>query len=268
MTNDLTRPARLIAAGAACLPLLWAGSANAQQWGRLPTEQSSSADDDHVIIGVGAGYAPSYQGADDYRVLPMPAIDVDVGPFYANLRNGVGIKAVDTGKITLGGGVTVMPGYRSKDVPDGIGKLSIGVGGRLFASVNAGGVVATVGATKGFAGGTKGLLADASVSYPIPVTSRITVIPTVMTTWADSKYNNGYFGVSESQSLASGLSQFEMGSGFKDASAMLTVSYRMTDHIIVSASGGVTTLLGDVKDSPLVYHTTQPAGFMSVGYRF
>jgi outer membrane scaffolding protein for murein synthesis (MipA/OmpV family) len=29
-----------------------------------------------------------------------------------------------------------------------------------------------------------------------------------------------------------------------------------------------TTLLGDAKNSPIVYHTTQPVGLVTVAYRF
>lgn len=81
-------------------------------------------------------------------------------------------------------------------------------------SLEAGGVVATVGGTKTIAGGTKGTTADASLSYPIALTPRLTLIPTIGTTWA-------------------------------------------------------TTLLGNVKESPIVFHTNaQPAGFVSLSYRF
>lgn len=247
---------RVIAA-AALLSLIFWGSAVRAQEGR-----------DHVVIGAGAGYAPAYQGADDYRVRPLPVIDVVWGPFFANLRNGIGINAIDTDVVAVGASVAIMPGYRRKDAPDGIGKVSFGAGGRGFVSFRAAGLVATLGVTKGFAGGTKGVIADASLSYPISVSSNLTLVPAIGTTWADKKHNNRYFGVDADQSLASGLPQFRPGSGFKDASATLTAQYRLTDRISLGASGGVATLLGKVKDSPIVFHRTQPLGFLSLSYRF
>jgi outer membrane protein len=42
----------------------------------------------------------------------------------------------------------------------------------------------------------------------------------------------------------------------------------VTDHIILSASGMVTRVLGADSRSPLVVHKTQPSGFVSVAYRF
>ncbi|MBB5684880.1 MipA/OmpV family protein [Sphingobium boeckii] len=235
---------------------VWGAAAKAQQ------------EKDHVIIGAGAGYTPAYQGADDYRIMLVPVIDVAWGPVFANLRDGIGINAIDTDFITVGASVTFMPGYRRKDAPEGIGKLSIGTGGRGFVNLKVAGFIATIGGTKGFAGGTKGVIADASLSYPIAISPRFMLIPTIGTTWADKKHNDRYFGVDAAQSLASGLPQFRAGSGFKDASAILSAQYRLADRISLGISGGVTTLLGKVQDSSIVFHKTQPLGFLSLSYRF
>ncbi|WP_204279891.1 MipA/OmpV family protein, partial [Serratia marcescens] len=66
------------------------------------------------MIGIGAGYAPAYQGSDKYRVMPLPVIDIAWGPFFANFRNGIGVNAVDTEHVTIGASVAMMPGYRGK----------------------------------------------------------------------------------------------------------------------------------------------------------
>lgn len=223
---------------------------------------------DTIVVGAGAIYAPAYQGADNYRALPVPMIDVTWGPMFANFRDGIGVKAIDTGTVTAGIGVTFMPGYRRKDAPAGIGRLTAGAGGRAFVSMNAAGFTATIGATKGFAGNTRGLIADVSLSYPIIVSRRLMLIPVIEATWADAKHNDRYFGVDATQSVASGLRQFRAGSGFKDASALLNLQYRLTDRISLGVSGGATTLLGKVQDSPIVFHKTQALGFFSLSYRF
>lgn len=222
---------------------------------------------DHLTLGVGVAHVPTYQGSDDYRTLPVPVIDLVSGPFYANLRDGVGIHVVSSDTLTIGGGVGVMPGYRRRDVPEGVDKLSFGAGARLFAKLNAGGVIATIGGMQGFAGGSKGFIADASLSYPIILSPRIQLIPSVGTSWADGKHNDRYFGIDAGEAAASGLPRFRAGSGFKDVSALMTANYRMTSRINLTASGGLTTLLGEVKDSPLVLRRTRPMGFLALTYR-
>jgi outer membrane protein len=234
--------------------IAWAPSAQAQ-------------DQDHIVLGVGAAATPAYQGSDDLRVIPLPVIDIKEGWFFANLRNGVGIAPISTDTITVGASAVFVQGYRRRDVPDGIDKLKNGLGARLFANVRAGGFVATVGAVKIVTGGTKGMVADATLSYPVEVSSRFTLTPTIGTTWADRKYNDGYFGITPQESLASGLPQFRTGSGFKDVSGLLTASYRLTDRITLTATGGVTSLIGKAKDSPIVEKKTQPSGILTLSYR-
>lgn len=229
-----------------------------------PTQAGSA---DHVIIGMGAAVIPDYQGADDYRVLPLPALDIAVGPFFANLRDGIGGKAIETRDVTLGASIALTPGYRRRDVPDGVKGVDYGAGARIFGTVRAGGAVATIGGTQGFAGGTRGVTVDGSLAYPLPVSPRMMLIPAAVVTWGNAKNNDRYFGITAAEAQASGLSEFHAGSGFKDASATLTLVYRLTSRFSVSATGGVTRLLGDARNSPLVEHETQPSGFFSVSYR-
>jgi outer membrane protein len=255
---------RALAAGAALSITLWGAASSAQCQGYDEDGQNG----DHLAIGLGAAYTPAYQGADKYRTLPIPVLDLQWGRLFANLENGVGVNVIDNDRVTAGASITVVPGYRAKDAPEGIGKLKLGAGGRAYVSLKARGVVATLGATKGVSGGNKGLVADTTLSYPIGVSSRLTLIPSIRATWADKDYTDRYFGVSAAQSLASGLPEFRPGSGLKDASALLSVNYRLTDRLNLSASAGATTLLGKAKDSPIVFHKTQPLGFVSLSYRF
>lgn len=223
---------------------------------------------DHFMIGVGAAYMPTYHGSDKYRFQPLPAIDIKWGPLFVNFQNGIGATAIDNETITIGAGFVMADGYRAKDAPRGIGKLSTGLGGRGFISLRQFGVEATVGVTKIITGSTEGMVADASLSYPIMVSQRFMLVPSIGTTWGDKKHNNRYFGITQRQSTASGLQQYTAGSGFIDAKAEVGVMYRVTDRITLGASGGVTTLMGDAKDSPIVKEKTRPFGLVFVGYSF
>jgi outer membrane protein len=247
-------PARLGSMLAIATAAVWAPSAHARN-------------QDHIVLGVGVAATPAYQGSEDLRVLPLPAIDIREGWFFANLRNGIGVVPISTDGFEVGASVVFVQGYRKKDVPEGIDRLKDGIGARLFTNVRAGGFVATLGATKVVSGGTKGFVADASLSYPIAVSSRFTLTPMIGTTWADRKYNDRYFGITPAESVASGLPQFTTGAGFKDVSGLLTASYRLNDRITLSATGGVTSLIGDMKDSPLVEKKTQPSAILTLTYR-
>jgi len=236
--------------------MVWPAVAHAQAQGQ-----------DRVVLGVGVAATPAYQGSDDLRVLPLPAVDIREGWFFANLRNGIGIVPINTDDFEIGASAVFLQGYRRKDVPDGIDRLKNGIGARLFTNLRAGGVVATLGVTKAVSGGPKGFVADASFSYPIDVSSRFTLTPTIGTTWADRKYNDRYFGITQAESSATGLPETKVGAGFKDVSGLLTASYRLTDRMTLSATGGVTALIGDAGDSPFVEKKTVPAGILTLSYR-
>ncbi|MBG0810320.1 MipA/OmpV family protein [Methylosinus sp. H3A] len=233
----------------------------------LSASAARAEEPDHIVLGAGGSATPVYQGAKSFRLLPVPAIDIKQGPFFVNLRNGIGVTPYADDMITVGASATFLPGYRGRDAPYGIGQLSDGVGARLFANLKAAGFIATIGATKGVFNGTKGLVVDASISYPILLSSELSLTPALGATWADDKHMSRYFGVNAYQSLISGLPRFQAGAGVKDISGTLTASYRVTDRITVSGTVGVTTLLGAAQDSPLTFHKTQPLGFLTLTYR-
>lgn len=221
-----------------------------------------------AIVGGALIYVPAYQGSKDDRVLPFPVIDLKYGRFFASSRRGIGADLIDGDKLDVGAGVTFVPGYRRRDAPTGIGRVSGGAGARISAEARMGMVVASLGATKVLSGDVDGALVDLSLAAPFRPSDRLSVVPSVSATWVDGAYNRSYFGVSAAQAAASGLPAFRPGGGIKDLSAALTVGYRLTDKVSLGATGSVTTLKGDARKSPIVFDATQPSAVLSVSYRF
>lgn len=223
---------------------------------------------DQFVIGVGGMYQPSYLGSDDYRFQPLPMVDIKYNRFFVNFQDGIGLNLIDNEDFTIGAGVTMADNYRASDAPDGIGKLSFGVGARGFVKVRQAGFEATLGGMQIFQGSTGGFVADATISRPIFINQSFMLMPSVGVRWADAKHNDRYFGVTADQSTASGLPEFSTGSGFLDAKAELGSMYMVTDRISMGVNAGVTTLLGDVRHSPIVERRTSPYALAFVGYRF
>jgi MipA family protein len=246
-------------AASAVLPFLcWHGAAYAQNDG--PPEGQGGGD--HISIGIGAAYMPAHHGSSKYRFQPLPAIDIQKGRYFVNFQDGIGANLIDTEYLTIGAGLTMADNYRAKDVPKGIGKLAFGVGARGFMKFRQGGFEATIGGTQIIAGSTGGFVADANLAYPIML------MPSIGTSWANRKHNDRYFGVTALQSTASGLRQFRAGSGLVDAKAELAAQFRLTERIGLGVSAGVTSLIGDVKNSPIVQKKTRPFGLMFISYTF
>jgi outer membrane protein len=268
---------QIITAVAMLTTMLWHGAAHAQA--EPPIEDplvgvtgdgppNGPGNEDHFAIGVGVAYMPAYIGSDKYRAQPLPAIDIKYGRFFVNFQDGVGANLIDMENITIGAGVVMTDNRRAKDSPRGIGKVPNGAGARGFIKLRQGGFEAVLGGTQVFAGGTRGFVADASLSYPIMINERFMLAPSIGTTWGNRKHLDRYFGVNAQQSAASGLRQYRASSGFIDVKADVAAQYRLTDRIGLGVVAGVTTLVGDIKNSPIVKEKTRPFGLMFVTYEF
>lgn len=234
----------------------------------LGTTAPEREDSDHWTLGVGAAVAPRFQGSDEFQVQPLPLVDVKYGRFFARLGDGVGVNVIETPTIAAGVALDWMWGYDGDDVPDGIDGVDGALGVRVFLSVRYEGAVATLAATQAVTDTDRGLVVNASLAYPLSVTERLTITPSLGTSWANETYMDGYFGVDASEAAASGLGQYKPASGFKDVSFLASARYRITDSIAVVGSVGVTHLLGEAADSPIVERKTQPIGLLGLTYTF
>jgi len=234
----------------------------------LPAQVAVAADGDHLTFGLGAGIVPRYDGSDEHRVTPIPFLDAQYGLFFARSGEGLGLKLLQTPQWTAGVGLNWMEGYDKDDVPDGIGKLSDALGVRIFLSTHFSGAIATLSATQAVTKSKRGLLATVRLSYPYDVTDRFKVVPSIAVNWANAKYMNSYFGIDSEQAARSGLSKYHPSAGFKDASLRVGFNYELSKNWNLTGAVGVSRLLGDAVDSPLVKRQTHVVGALGVTYDF
>ena len=232
------------------------------------TADSEQARSRHLALGLGVAGLPRYQGSDEYEAEPVPLIDARYGRFFARSGEGIGIAAIDTDGFTAGVSANWMRGYQDDDVPRGIDEVDSALGARLFVSTRLWGAVATLATTRAITEVERGLLVNAVLAYPIHATERLMVTPSLGATWANEKYMIGYFGIDATESAASGLAPYQPEGGFKDASLRISASYRMTEKVSAWGAVGVTRLLGEAADSPLVEDDTHAIGLLGFVYRF
>lgn len=95
---------------------------------------------------------------------------------------------------------------------------------------------------------------------------------TVSATFADSRYNDTFFGVSGKQSRDSRhmYEEYSAGSGVKDVSFSSGLTWPVTDSISVMLAGEYKRLTGPAADSPLVKagSKNQGAGMLGFVYTF
>lgn len=227
-----------------------------------------AGDDDHWTLGAGIAYGPEFLGSDEYEFSPVPLVDVKYGHFFANTGDGIGFTVYESPQFIAGAALNWMNGYDDDDVPTGIEEVDGSLGVSLFVATELYGFEGKLAATQAVTETDRGLLIEAGIGYPIHVTDRLVLSPGIGTSWANGKYMDGYFGINASEAAASGLTFYEPSGGFRDVEASITARYRITDSISAMGLIGVTQLVGDAADSPLVEDETSLKAVLGVSYTF
>src|SRR3546814_13429901 len=61
--------------------------------------EAHSSPDDYVTLGAGGAAVPDFEGADDYRNLPVPGLALQIGRFFRG-RGGSGVQGLDPTAVT------------------------------------------------------------------------------------------------------------------------------------------------------------------------
>lgn len=230
-------------------------------------------------IGVGVGVAPSYEGSGHYGAFPMPILTINWKDTVTFDRNGLNWYAFQSGALRGGIGATYDIGRDERDgsLPFsdrsdnrliGMGDVDGSWGARLFASYDIKPVVIDGAVTQFFGSDNDGVLATVGLSAPHHFSEQLLITPGISTTWASDGYASPYFSVSAAQSAATGFSQFNASSGFKDVSAGVSATYFLDQSWYVTGDARVKQLVSDVADSPVTEEDTSGTFFTGVGYRF
>lgn len=206
-----------------------------------------------VVVG-GGGYAPDYEGSDDYEIQPFPFVSIvyDDVIFINGTSLGVNLLSFDGLKA---GPITRYSFGRNEDdnhALDGLGNVedSIEVGG--FANYGIGIWSAELTVVQDVGGGHEGLLAEATTGVSVPLTETLKSSLEASANWASSDYMDTYFGISPKQSAKSGLSQFDAmrASRMSPPRSASTTCHR--EHRALERAQ-YKRLLNDAADSPIVY---------------
>lgn len=243
-------------------------------------DRAAAGSDLTLTLGAGAFFTPDYLGSDEYEVRPFPFLRVQKETFYLE-TDGPGVRANVMPHDLFEFGPIIRYGEGRDDVDDDVvdrlpeidDELWIG----LFAGFGDTGVFhdrdswgLTLEAVEAVTG-DNGLTASLSVDYGRQATDDLSLSISGSATYADSQYADTYFSISSAAASASGLSAYSAGSGLRDVGVTLTGRYRMTESVGVGTVLGVSRLLGDFADSPIVDDrgsATQGFGGVFLTYRF
>ncbi|WP_029010399.1 MipA/OmpV family protein [Azospirillum halopraeferens] len=270
MSLHHTRAPALALTGFAAMALI-AGTARAQNTSKELVPGSWSA-----TIGIGAVVAPEYPGSDEASISPVPLIDLryrvgmtGLDTVFLNTGDGLGVVVLRRGAFSTGVSVNYASG-RDEDDGDrlrGLGAIDAAARGRLFVRADFGALGLGLDIDRAF-GAQDGTFLTMKASYSAHLTPALSLTGHVGATLADGSGQRQWFGVTEAGAARSGLPAYRPDGGLQSGTLGVTAAYALTPHWRLTARVGVTQLLGDAADSPVVENETQPYGFLGVSYRF
>jgi outer membrane scaffolding protein for murein synthesis (MipA/OmpV family) len=227
------------------------------------------------VTGVAADLQPAYDGSRAYRVLGGPAINVqyrDVA--FASTGEGIGVNFLKGAYYRVGAAVAYDLGRLERDDYTnlrGFGNISAAPVAKIFASYILSKdfpMVVRIDVRE-FLGGADGAVADVGAYMPMPGSSKHFVLfagPSV--TLATHHFLQSEFGVTQSESLASGHPVFDPHAGLESAGIGFSSTKFFGEHWLLNLDGAFSKLLGSAGGSPITERSARHVVTLSVDYRW
>ena len=206
-------------------------------------------------LGFGPGFAPDYEGSEDYEVVPLPyALAQWASGQYVHLLGSKLKGNVFPSDMWSFGPMLQYIGSRA-DVDnnrvDDMQNVDASVMLGVFGGVKIDRWNATLELRQDIAD-DNGFLATLRGGYNLPINEQLRLGFGVSTTYADGDYMNTYFSVDSGDSRRSGLKEYDAESGFKDVALDLSANYNIYENWSVMGLFKYTRLVDDAEDSPVV----------------
>jgi outer membrane protein len=208
-----------------------------------------------IMLGGLTLLSPDYEGSDDFEVKGLPFLDVSWrNRFFLNFQQGLGVNIIRNKNLTFGTSIGYY-GSRKEDDNEaliGLGDVDGGVDGRLFVFVPVGPISLTSMYRHDLSGNHDGAIFSVGALYFKPVSPKLRVMLQGRLNFASENFMNTYFDMNLSQASRSSMTVYDADAGIKDISAFNILIYSFTRHWNVVSFMGLSRLLGDAANSPIV----------------
>ncbi|MFW3571768.1 MipA/OmpV family protein [Kosakonia cowanii] len=233
-----------------------------------------------LTLGGGVGVAPRYSGSDENRVSTALVLDYSMrNGFFASSTRGLGY-GNSLGNVDYSAALSYRTGRKDHNVDSdtmsdgsdhlrGMGNVkgsALGVVGLGYKLTNW--LSAQLQAEVPFSQRDNGAALHFGIVSPLYHSPKNSVTLGLTSSWGTNDYMQTYYGVSATQSAASGFTQYAAGSGIYAWSLNLDWTHNFTERWSVVADAGYTQLAGDARNSPIVQRKASPTGSLTVTYRF
>lgn len=247
---------------------------------------------DHLMVGVGAIYAPTYRGSDDYAVSPVPIVrgkfkGIDINPRVAGVALDIIPDSPDSRIGFSFGPVATYSNNRAGRIKDRVvlaaGKLDPAIEVGFNAGISAYKLLndydtLTLSADVKWDvnGAYSGMTINPAISYATPLSTALVAVVAVSARRVDGDFARYYYSVTPEQSRASGLPTFNAKSGWDSVNTSVLMSYDLSGDV---RDGGLSLfgvanyskMLNDAGDTPFTSlrgDADQWVGGLGIAYTF
>ncbi|HGC6390434.1 TPA: MipA/OmpV family protein [Cronobacter dublinensis] len=233
-----------------------------------------------ITLGGGVGVAPRYSGSNENRVTTPMVLDYTMrNGFFVSSTRGIGY-GNNVGNLDYSAALSYRTGRKDEDVDsdamsDGSDYLR-GMGDIKGSALGAFGLGYKLSdwlklqlqAEVPFSERDNGEALHVGIVSPLYSSSENAVTLSLTGSWGSRDYMQTYYGVTASQSAASGFTRYNASAGFYAYSMNMDWTHNFTRRWSVAAAAGFTQLTGDARNSPIVQRKGSPTGSLTVTYRF
>lgn len=233
-----------------------------------------------LTLGGGVEVIPRYSGSNESRVTTAQVMDYAmVNGFFFSTTRGIGYNN-NIGRLEYSAALSYRAGRKDRDVDSnaisygsddlrGMGDIKgsvIGVPGLQYEVTDW--LNVRVQAELPISQRDNGEALHFGIFSPLYTSSKNSVTLALTSSWGTSKYMQTYYGVSASQSAATGFTRHDAGSGIYAYSLNIDWVHKLNRQWCVVAATGFTQLTGDARNSPIVQRKASSTGSLMVTYRF
>jgi outer membrane scaffolding protein for murein synthesis (MipA/OmpV family) len=229
--------------------------------------RKASTRDWALSLGLTIGFAPDYEGSNDYEFNYGPNIEASWKDIIFYKGKTLGANLIRQKKFKAGLILSLTSG-RDEDDNDkleGLGDVdgSTELGGFMSYRTKPYRFRAEIKQDVG--SGHEGALAELTGGITLPFVNPVVFLG-LGVTWASDDYMESFFGVDSQQSANSGLKRYQADAGIKDIKVKMTAGYKITTRWRVGGLIEYKRLVGDAASSPIVDDKNQVLAGVSLSY--
>jgi outer membrane protein len=225
-----------------------------------------------VRLGGGAAFGPDYRGSNDYKLTPVPLVNVEYSDWlFLGFPYGLGVNLVRGDNLKAGVAFGYGGGRDNEGDLSAIDKVDDGAIGNVFVSYELASVTISGSFSRALSGDNQGDAVELGFDYGGRIANHWVYSLGPSLRWHSEDWNDALFSVSSAESVRLGVRPYRAGGSLSEVALGGSLTRLWGKGWSVTLAVGVSELLGDPADSPIVDDlgsASQISGALLMGYGF